>query len=275
MATVRHRRLARELREYRENAGLKMEAVADQLGWDRSKISRLETFRVKPKVADVEELLGLYGVTSPEHDALIKLARDIRHRGWWTAFGDVFDGTYVGLEDEAYTIRSWRSQLVPGLLQTEDYARAVITAARPDSAEEIHKRVRARMARRPLLSRPGDPPLFRAVLDEAVLRRQIGGPEVMRAQLSELWAASRRPNITIQVLPFSAGAHAGVDGSWVILGFEDDRDPDVVYIESPAGDVYPESTEQITRLTLAWQHLTEAAMSTEDSALFIADLTRE
>ncbi|MQY04753.1 helix-turn-helix domain-containing protein [Actinomadura macrotermitis] len=275
MATVRHRRLARELRILRERCGLRSEAVALELGWDRSKVSRLETARVKPKLADITELLDLYGVTSPERDALIQLAKDARQRGWWRAFGDVFEGTYIGLESEADSIRSWQPQVVPGLLQTEDYARAILTAACPDTLERTEQRVRARMARKPLLNRPGRPPSFHAIVDEAVLRHMVGGRDVLRAQLSELWAASQRPNITLQVMPFEAGAHPGVDGAFVILGYLEDLDPDVVYVEGQAGSVFPESTEEVTRFRLIWERLVDAALSPADSAALLVELTRE
>ncbi|MFI6515035.1 helix-turn-helix domain-containing protein [Spirillospora sp. NPDC050679] len=275
MATVRHRRLARELRRLREDAGLRPAAVARELGWDRSKISRIETARTKPREADVEGLLTLYGCAGPHREELLALARDARRRDWWTAFGDVFDGTFVALEDEAAEIRSWQPQLVPGLLQTEEYARAVIGAARGCGRAETDRRVQARMARRPLLSRPEGAPRFDAVLDEAVVRRVVGGPEVMRLQIAELWAAAQRPNVTVRIVPFGAGAHAGVDGRFVLLGFARDDDPDVAYIESAAGDLYPESPEEVTRLRLAWERLRGAALSPKDSAAFLAGLSRE
>lgn len=278
MATVRARRLGRELRQRREYAGLTITAVAGQLGWERTKIGRLEAAQVgKPKPDEVTELLDLYGVPSPERDELIQLARDARRRGWWKAFGGVFDDTYPGLEDEAGTIFTWRSQLIPGLLQTEPYAWAVLSASNQTAGtDDLQTWVQARMARKPLLNRLEGAPRFHAVLDEAVLRRQIGGPEVMRAQISELWAATRRPNVTIQVLPFGVGAHAGVDGSFVILGFPDEADPDVVFIEvGLAGDVYPESEQALSRFRLAAERLTEAALPPEESATFLADLTKE
>jgi transcriptional regulator with XRE-family HTH domain len=276
MATVRLRRLARDLRQYREDAGLTTITVADRLGWDRTKISRLENAKVdKPKQNEIAELLDLYGVPDKERAELLQITADARRRGWWRAFGEVFgDGTYPGLEDEAAEIFSWRSQLVPGLLQTEAYAWAVLTASNQTADKDaIHTRVQARMARRPLLSRPGDAPRFHTVLDEAVLRREIGGPDVMREQIKALAAAAHRPNITIQVLPFGAGAHAGVDGSFVMLSFPGDVDPDVVFIEiGLAGDIYPESEQAITRFRLAAERLTETALSPEESAEFLRQL---
>lgn len=276
MATVRLRRLGRELRRYREAAGLEPHTVAAQMGWDRSKISRLETAKVaKPKHGEISDLLDLYGVPSADKANLLQITLEARRRGWWTAFGDVFgDGTYPALEEDADSISTWRTQVVPGLLQIPEYARAVLSAANQAAGQaDIHTWVQARMARKGLLERDGDTPRFHAVLDEAVLRRQIGGPDVMRKQISELWSASQRPNITVQVLPFCAGAHAGVDGSFVILGFPDEADPDVVYQEGLAGDVYPEGERAITRFRLAFERLTEAALPPDDSARFLAELT--
>jgi transcriptional regulator with XRE-family HTH domain len=276
MATVRARRLGRELRQYRENAELTIIEAAKRLGWDRTKIGRLEGAQVgKPKPGEITELLDLYGVPSPKRDALLQLARDARRRGWWTAFGDVFDGTFPGLEDEASDFWSWENQVVPGLLQTDAYAWAVLSAAdQTGDPEQVHRRVQARMARRPLLNRPDNPPRFHSVLDEAVLRRQVGGPDVMEAQLAGLLAMTRQPNIKIQVLPFEAGAHAGVDGSFVILGFPNDADPDVVFVDLLAGGIYPESEQTVRRHRLAFKRLTEAALSPDESAGLIADLNQ-
>lgn len=275
MATVRQRRLARELRRLRDEALLKPEDVAKQLQWDRSKVSRIETTRVRAKPGDVAELLDLYGVTSPERDALLQLANVAAQRGWWTAYSDVFTGSYIELEAEASLIREWQVQVIPGLLQTEDYARAIITAARPgDSPDSLERIVQARMARRTILGRENAPNLH-AVLDEGVLHRQVGGPEVMRRQLSHLWAASQRPNVTVRILPFSAGAHAGVGGSFIVLAYDDPADPDVPYSEGPFGDVYPESAGELLRTNLMWGRINGAALSPRRSADMIAALTYE
>lgn len=281
MATVKQRRLAQTLRKYREAADLKPEAVAKELHWDRSKVSRIETVRVKAKPADVTLLLDLYGVTEPHRAALIALSRNAAQRGWWTAFGDVFGGSFVELENDASLIREWQAHVVPGLLQIEDYARAVITADRPgESAEGIQRRVQARMARRSLLGREdGDgrltAPDLHAVLDESVLRRIIGGPDVMRRQLSDLWASAQKPNVTIQILPFSAGAHSGVSGSFIVLSYADEDDPDVPYSEGPFGDVYPEGAADLARTNVRWDRITDAAMSPQASAELIATLADE
>lgn len=274
--TVRLRRLARELRRMRESSGLSPEAAAAQLGWNRSKISRIETGRTRPSPSDVADVCELYGVESGVRAALIELAKEARKRGWWTAYADVFTGSYVGLEDEASLIRQWEVQLIPGLLQTEDYARTVIMAGRPEphDPDDIHKRVMARMARRALLSRPNAPTLL-AVLDEGVLRRPIGGRELMRDQLEALLIATRRPNVTVRVLPYSVGAHAGLEGAFTILSFAEEVDPDVAYVEGTAGDVYVESSDQVDRYRVAFERIVDVALPPEESQGLIAHIKDE
>ncbi|MEU9831204.1 helix-turn-helix transcriptional regulator [Streptosporangium sp. NPDC048047] len=271
--TVRLRRLARELRTMRERSGLKPEEVAARLGWSRSKVSRIETGRTRASSADVADICDLYGADSPVRAGLIQLAKDVRQRGWWAAYADVFTGSYIGLEDEAVLIRQWEVQLVPGLLQTEDYARAVISAGRPEPHDtgDVQRRVMARMARRTLLSR-SDAPQLHTVLDEGVIRRPIGGWEAMCGQLDALQAAARRPNVTIRVLPYSAGAHAGLEGAFTILSFAEDIDPDVAYVEGTAGDVYVESSEHVDRYKMAFARICDAALPPEDSARLITEV---
>ncbi|MFD1547773.1 helix-turn-helix domain-containing protein [Nonomuraea guangzhouensis] len=266
--TVRLRRLSRELRRMREEKGLTPEAAAAQLGWSRSKVSRIETGRTMASRSDVAAVCDLYGANSSERAGLIQLASEVRQRGWWTAYADVFTGSYIGLEDEAALIRQWEVQLIPGLLQTEDYARTVISMHRPEG--DAQRRVMARMARRTLLSQPNAPSL-NAILDEAVLRRPIGGRRVMHEQLEALLIAARRTNITIQVLPYHTGEHAGLEGAFTILSFSDENDPNVAYVESTAGDIYVESTEQVERCTLIFERIRGAALSPEDSLRLISE----
>lgn len=159
-------------------------------------------------------------------------------------------------------------------MQTEAYARTVISAVRPDSPESVQRRVQARMARRTLLGRD-DAPDFHAVIDEAVLRRSIGGPEVMGPQLLRLANMAKQPNITLQVLPFAAGAHAGLEGSFVLLSFADPADPDVPYIEGQGGDVYLEAADQIARIRLVWNRIVSAAASPEESLAIITEVAGE
>ncbi|SEG55868.1 Helix-turn-helix domain-containing protein [Thermomonospora echinospora] len=273
--TVRGRRLARELRRLREQEGLTLQDVADRLGWSRATVSRLETGQTRPRPGDVADILDLYGVPSPQRDALIALAKQAGLRGWWTAYADVFTGSYVALEDEASQIRSWDAQLIHGLLQTEDYARAVISAGRMlPTAADVDRRIDARKARQALLDRANAPHLHIAI-DEAVVRRPIGGREVMREQLLSLVRAAERPQVTIQVLPYAAGAHAGLDGRFTILSFPDPADPDIAYVEGTMGDVYLESTVETGQHGSRFDRIIKAALSPEESAHLLAEAAKE
>ncbi|WP_433335203.1 helix-turn-helix domain-containing protein [Spirillospora sp. CA-294931] len=272
--TVRGRRLARELRRLREAQGLTLQEVADRLDWSRATVSRLETGQTRPRPADIAQILDLYGMPSPERDAYINLAREAGQRGWWTAYVDVFTGSYVALEDEASHIRTWDPQLVHGLLQTEPYSRSVITAGRMlPGREEIERRIAARTARQALLSR-AEAPQLHVIFDEAVLYRPIGGPGVMSAQLTALAEAASREKVTVQVLPYAAGEHAGLDGRFTILSFPDPADPDIAYVEGTMGDVYLESIEAIAKHRTRFDKIAAAALSPEDSAHLITEAAR-
>lgn len=272
--TVRGRRLARELRKLREEQGLTLQEVADRLNWSRATVSRLETSQTRPRPADIADILDLYGVPSPDRDALITLARQAGQRGWWTAYQDVFAGSYVALEDEAAHIRTWDPQLIHGLLQTERYARAVITAGRMlPGPEDIERRIAARKIRQALLDRMNAPRLH-VVFDEAVLHRPIGGPDVMRDQLEALATAAIRPKVTVQVLPYTAGGHAGLDGRFTILSYPDPADPDIAYVEGTMGDVYLESVEAIQKHRDRFDRIEAAALSPENSAHLISEAAR-
>lgn len=274
--TVRRRRLALELRRLREAAGMTIEHVAKSLECSDSKISRIETARVRATPRDVRDLLALYGVTGTRQAGLIQLAREARQTGWWhQAYGDLPVRALVGLEDAAASISYYVQQLIPGLLQTEDYARAVLRAIRLDlGPAEVERRVGLRMARQSLLTRD-EPPELWAVIDEAVLRRVVGGQDVMRQQLKRLAEAAARPNVTLQVLPFTAGEHAGMDGPFTILGFPDPADPDVVYLEHTTSDLYLEDPEATTRYARLFDHLRAESLGPDDSAEFFAMVAEE
>lgn len=273
--TVRGRRLARELRRLREDHRLTLQDVADRLGWSRARVSRLETAQSRPHHGDVADLLDLYGVTSPDRDAFITLAREARQRGWWTAYVDVFTGSYVALEDGAARIRTWDPQLIHGLLQTEAYSRTVISSGRmiADQAE-IDRRVAARKVRQGLLDRP-DAPHLHMVIDEGVLRRPLGGPGVMGDQLRALVTAAERANVTIQVLTYEMGEHAGLDGRFTILSYPDEADPDIAYVEGTMGNVYLESTDEIGQHVERFKRIITAALSPGESIQLITNVARE
>ena len=275
--TVRQRRLAQALRELRHEAGLTQDAVAARMGWHTSKLFRLENAR-SPRVdwLDVRELMDMYGVRSPHREALIQLAKDARMMGWWTPYRDVFTGSYVALEDEASAMRLYCPELVPGLLQTEDYARAVIRAVRPGYDEDsVERRVTARLTRQKVLLDRAPPPVLELVLNEAVLRRLIGREQVMAAQLRALADAAQRPSVTLQVLPFSVGAHASLEGGFVLIEFPEETDPDVVYVEGIMGDLYLESVEEVKRYQSAFERNQAVALAPEESSAFLSALARE
>jgi transcriptional regulator with XRE-family HTH domain len=264
--TVRRRRLAARLRELRENANLTIDEVGDKLECSASKISRIETGHVGVTPRDVRDMLEVYGVDDDEREALVQLAREARKKGWWHAYNEVFTGSFVGLESDASFLHTHQALLVPGLLQTEAYTRAVIRAIRPDAAEdEVELRVRARINRQKLITVEPNPPEYWAVLDEAVLHRVVGGPEAMREQLKKLVELASLPHVTLQVVPFSAGSHAGMEGPFLILGFPEQADPDVVYVENTTSGVYLEQQEDVHRYTLMFDHLRAAALKPDDT----------
>lgn len=273
--SVRAKRLTSELKRLREAAGLTVEQAAAQLGWSYSKLNRFELGRAIPEPKVVAQILRLYGVEGDRHESLVQLAREAHERGWWETLG-IFTGSYVGLEEEASKIRLWRPLLFPGLIQTEDYARTLIEVGLTiRSPAEVEKRVRARIARQTLLSRP-DAPQFRAIIGEAVLRQEVGGRAVMRGQLEKILdVAGKRPNVTVQVLPFAAGASIGLEGAFTQLEFPEAVDPDVSYIEDLSGETYVESAEGNRRIRLAYDRIAGQALSPEDSAALIADTAKE
>lgn len=276
--TVRGRKVAKELRRLREQAGLSADQAAAQLGkgWSQSKISRIEGAKTKPSERDIARMLDLYGIDSAIRGALENLAKDAWRRGWWTDYRDVFRGSYVALEDDAAGISEWSPQLIPGLLQTEAYARAVIRASLRADDAVVQRRVMARMTRTALLGRTSPPaPELAVVIDEAALRRPIGGREVMRDQHHALLAAARRSNVTLQVMPYDVGEHAGLSGTFIVLSFPEDIAPDVGYAETRIGDGYAEDAATVGALKVDFEALQAAALSPVDSVELIAAMTKE
>jgi transcriptional regulator with XRE-family HTH domain len=277
--TVRRRRLGAELRRLREAHSLKLEEVAEQLGLAPSTLSRIETGKAPTKSAYLTAMLGMYGVDDPgARKVLVDMAREGHRKGWWSIYDDVlpsgFD-IYVGLEAEACGLRSYETDVVHGLLQTTDYALAVLRELRPrDSDEQIRRVVDLRMQRQRLLDQ--DPPLdLWLILDEGAIRRNIGGTAVMRPQLEHLIQASRWSNVTLQVLAFGSGAHAGLTGPFSILEFPERSDEDVAYTESVGGMIYMEKDREVRLCAEAFDRMRAAALSPAASVELIQHLSRE
>jgi transcriptional regulator with XRE-family HTH domain len=272
MSTVQQRRLARILRSLRESAGLTIDQVAEKLELSPSTISRMETAHVGVRPRDVRELLEIYQVTEVQRDELLELARRSRQHPWWYEYREVPTAELVGFEGDAAFIRQYSALVFPGLFQTRDYASAVVRAIRHDAArDELEQRLELRMRRQELLTSKGAPDLW-VILDEAALRRPMGGPAVMRGQLQRLIDLSALPNITLQVLPFTAGAHAGLDGEFTIFSFSDPADPDLVFIENSGGDLYLESNDKVERYRLIFSHLQAAALNPVESIRALTDV---
>jgi hypothetical protein len=251
--------LGAQLRKLREAKGVSREDAAWEIRASESKISRMELGRVGFKERDVADLLTLYGVADEEErKALLALARNANMPGWWHKYGDVLPSwfqSYLGLETAAALIRTYEVQFVPGLLQTKEYARAVILlghGSAPD--EEVERRVGLRMARQEQLSRPDAPQVW-AVVDEAALRRPIGGAKVMRAQIEALIEATKLRNVKLQVIPFHAGGHAAAGGAYTILRFPDQELPDVVFVEQLTGALYLDKREDVDHYAAAMERL--------------------
>jgi transcriptional regulator with XRE-family HTH domain len=248
--TVRRMLVGAQLRRLRTDLGLSRAEAAEAIRASEWKIHRLENGQVRFKERDLADLLTFYGVTDPDHvEELLVLAADANTPGWWQRYGDVLPiwfRNYVDLEAAATLIRTYEGQFIPGLLQTDDYVRALVHGAHlEDSNEEVGRRVRLRMARQTLLTRE-QPPRLWAVVDEAALRRPVGGPEVMRAQLERLLEASKLPNITLQILGFGAGAHPAMGSSFSILRFPEEL-PDLVYLEHLTNAVYLDKRPEVER----------------------------
>lgn len=268
-SVVRRMLLGSHLRRLRESQGITREKAGYSIRSSESKISRMELGRVSFKTRDVEDLLTLYGVTDDaERTSLLSLAKEANVAGWWHSYSDVLPSwfpTYVGLEAAAHLIRSYEVQFVHGLLQTEAYAHAVVARGMKGASEaEIDKRVALRMERQKYLVAESAPE-FHCVLDEAALRRPYGDREVMRGQLQHLIDLSERPNVTIQVMPFSFGGHAGESGAFTVLSFPESDLTDVVYLEQLTSALYLDKGEDIAQYERAIKQLQDDSPSPAES----------
>lgn len=273
--TLRKRRLVSELRRLREVAGLTIEEVGERLECSASKVSRIETGRVGVTPRDVRDMLDAYGADPALLDELVQLAREARRKGWWDEYGDIAPGRYIGFEADAESVRTYQGLMIPGLLQCEDYTRALITSVLPDaSAAEVERRVKLRNARQALLHEE-DPLRLQVVIDEAALKRSVGGPAVMFVQVRRLLEVGVLDNVTLQVVPFSSGGHAAMDGPFVILSFPERLDPDVVYIESTRSGVYLEQPSDVLWYSEIFERLAGSALNPADSALLLEEMARD
>jgi hypothetical protein len=271
--------LGSQLRRFREAAGVTSDQAGYEIRASVSKISRMETGKVRFKLRDVEDLLSFYGVAGEQERAeVLALARQSAAPDWWQKYSDILPGwfeTYLGLESAASAIRSFEIQFVPVLFQTEDYARAVTRLGHKGApGGEIEDRVAVRLKRQDLLSRP-DPPVVWSVMDEAVLRRPAGGAAVMRAQLRQLVEAAELPHVRFQVVPFRPGGSAGTAGSFSVLRFAEPGLPDVVYIEQLTSALYLEQRADVERYLEVLDQMAGEALTPAASVRFIEQAARE
>ncbi len=277
--SVRARQLAAEIRRLREVSRLTGEEAAAQLGWSPSKVSRIETGRSSVAVSDLRRLLDLYQVPGSRHDRLIELARTAEQRGWWDAYADILKEGYsamIALEAVAESVRHYHPSLVPGLLQIEAYIEAIVRSSLlVEPPGVVLQRVEVRLTRQAVLTREEDPLELTAVLDEAGLHRQVGGPEVMREQLLHLAEMAVRPNITLQVLPYAKGSHPAMQGGFAVLRFPGTIESGVVYLENMTSDIFIEGEAEVHHYRLAFDRLREMALEPQQSVALITQIANQ
>ena len=284
-STVPRRQLGRYLRELRNKQRLTVKAAADKLEWSEAKMWRIETGQTGLRSLDVEAMCKIYAAPADLTEALMGLAKETKARGWWHAYGDVipegFD-VYIGLEEAASQLAWYESELVPGLLQTEEYARTVISTGNPGvDEEEISRRAHVRMARQPLIRRATSPLQLQVALNEAILRRPVSGPRVMAGQLARLAEVSELPNVSLRVVPFGAGLHPGLmSGPFVILRFPlngDGREsePATVYVDGFTGALYLDKPHEVERYAQAFGGIWAAGLDEPASRRLIRQAAEE
>ncbi|MDT0342288.1 helix-turn-helix domain-containing protein [Streptomyces litchfieldiae] len=281
-STVPRRQLGRHLRSLRMGARLTLRVAASKLEWSEAKMWRIETGLTSMRSHDVQTMCTIYGAPQDLTEALMGLAKETKARGWWHSYGDVipegFD-VYIGLEGAASQMSVYQGERIPGLLQTEEYARAIIRAHFPtEGEEEVERRVRLRIARQTLITRVTEPPTLHVVLDEGLLRRPIGGSDVMAEQLAHLVEASELPNVVIRVVPYAAGLHLGVlSGSFCIMRFPvngdgKDSEPPTVYADGYTGDLYLDKPKEVERYDAAFAGTWNDSLSEEASRRLLSEL---
>lgn len=284
-STVPRRQLGRYLRDLRNKAGLLVKDAARGLEWSEAKLWRIETGQTSLRSLDVEAMCRLYGASPELTQALMGLAKETKARGWWHAYGDVvpewFD-VYIGLESAAARLSWYEQELIPGLLQTEDYARTLITADHPGAdPADLERRVHLRITRQALLRRPIDPPVMQVALNESVIRRPVGGTQIMAAQLGRLVEAMELPGVSLRVVPFRAGFHRGLlSGSFEILRFPPngdgkDSEPPTVYADLFTGALYLDKPGEIERYSEAFEDIWQTALGESASRDLITQAAEE
>lgn len=272
--TVRQRELGRRLRQLRYQHGLTVEDVAGQLLCSATKVSRLETGMRRPSLRDVRDLCALYDLDDQTSTELMNLARGAREQGWWTQYVDVSFEPYIGLEAEATAITCYSMYYVPGLLQTEEYARALIKAIAPRIEPEVYEqRVEVRLRRQQLLEQDNRP-RYRVLLDEAVLHRRVGGAQVMYAQLSKILEAEKKDQAAVQIIPFDIGAHAAQDSNFVLLEFDEPSVSPVIYVEGLTGSRYIDREADVDRYRETVERLRDSALNQHESKHRLNELRR-
>ncbi|MEU4494771.1 helix-turn-helix transcriptional regulator [Streptomyces sp. NPDC023998] len=274
--TARRRRLAIELRKLREDHGFTCVHVGQELDWSSSKVNRMETGQGRVQPSDVDALCRFYGTSDELRELLKSLAKESKTKGWWHAQGDAVPAwfsVYVGLEQAASTLRSYQGEFIPGLLQTPEYATELCRVSADQTDEEIQRLVDVRMRRQELLVQASPPDLW-TVIHQSALMHLIGSRQVMAAQLERMLKVARLRNVTVQVLPFDAGAYP-VTGTYMILGFPEQEDPDVVYREGLTDSVYLEEPTDVHLYTKAFDHLRALALSPQRSAALIRKTLEE
>ena len=276
--TVRLRRLAAELRRLRGESGFSREHVEEQTGVNEGTLYRLETARARPQKRTLLALLDLYSVSDPLRSDLLDLARSAGDQGWarpyhWQLPGEY--AAYISFEAEARAVHNYESLFIPGLLQTEEYSRAMIKGALPTATQaETDERVKARVERQELLE-GGEALELWAVVDEAAIRRVVGGRQVMAAQLLQVIEMVQRPNITLQVVTFETGAHSGMPGPFVHMEFRSELDPELIYVDTLAGDIFLEADDDVRRYRQMFDHLRAGALSPDQSAKLISSVAEK
>jgi hypothetical protein len=277
--TVNRILLGTQLRRLREEAGISPQEAGAHIRASHAKISRLELGRVGFKIRDIEDLLDLYGVKDErERNAFLQMAARANERGWWSRDSDLIQGwfeMYLRLEQEAQSVRTYEAQLIPGLLQSEGYARAVLRLFFPNApAHEIDRRTTLRMNRQKILTQPGGPRLW-AIVDENALNRSVGSTAIMKAQLEHLLELTALPNVTMQVLPFLAGGHAAMGGPFTILRFAPPELPDIVYLEQYNSATYLDRRADVEDYLWAMERLGVAALTPVESRKLVERLLKE